>query len=515
MPPSKKIFKKNLDFCQNVAIAVLAVLAVFLFSRTEIFQLGRQATEMRAITETRNLSGTAADSALRAPVRVCVTGQDGCRYAALAMTAADEAFPADIFSQAFRDGGKWTESGAAEFQDAIRGKNYIYLDFLYPLPLDLLAGLTEASARRESGDADFKSGSPARNGAGASDLTARYAVLYAQENNKNNNSENIIFLIWDGGENYYKRDTTAEVPELQAAIRICEASFRREDNINNNLNNNINMTGRAFFAMDLMDLNNGNNFNNNYYNNPDGIDDGDQDKNYDLNNNINLRKDLNLNESGESWPRADEMSLLLYPEDQPIAPVLSMRMGLADAEQLLTALRFNPRTNFRYIESNGTEVVVDGSRSVRIRANGSVYYQSGGRPEISVECAGESPDYWEAAAGCAALLDNILTTWDGAAPVYVTEAARDGERMILRFGYQINGTPIRFPDGGSAAVATLDGRVISSLELRPRRYAARDEISLLLPLRQALGIAGGQAEISLGYLDTGSSRLNIQWLAGK
>ena len=56
--------------------------------------------------------------------------------------------------------------------------------------------------------------------------------------------------------------------------------------------------------------------------------------------------------------------------------------------------------------------------------------------------------------------------------------------------------------------------VVTALTLRFRQYADAGEMSLLLPLRQALAIAARQegAELSIGYLDNGETA-SARWLA--
>lgn len=84
------------------------------------------------------------------------------------------------------------------------------------------------------------------------------------------------------------------------------------------------------------------------------------------------------------------------------------------------------------------------------------------------------------------------------------EQTEDG--ILLRFGYQAGGVPIRFRDGQSAAEITVVGGVISDMTFRVRQYTVEGTASLLLPLRQALAIAAQQegAELSIGYADGGA-----------
>ena len=85
----------------------------------------------------------------------------------------------------------------------------------------------------------------------------------------------------------------------------------------------------------------------------------------------------------------------------------------------------------------------------------------------------------------------------------------------MTFGYQSGGVPIRFADGSAAAEVTLSGNTISALSLRPGQYSAASSASPLLPLRQAMAIAGkdGGTELSIGYADTGAYPISAVWLA--
>ena len=98
--------------------------------------------------------------------------------------------------------------------------------------------------------------------------------------------------------------------------------------------------------------------------------------------------------------------------------------------------------------------------------------------------------------------------------LYLLEWQQSETETFLTFGYQSGGVPIRFADGSAAAEVTLSGNTISALSLRPRQYSAASSASPLLPLRQAMAIAGRTegAELSIGYADTGVYLLSAVWL---
>ena len=207
---------------------------------------------------------------------------------------------------------------------------------------------------------------------------------------------------------------------------------------------------------------------------------------------------------------------LFLSEELPELPVLHVSNPLAETDWLLSALQFNPRTNSRYTESSGAEVVGEGERSLRIHPDGSVFYRSGGEAVLTVDAAvSDAPTAWEAAAGASALVSSLFTSSGNAAP-YLQSVYQNSSSTVVRFGYQVKGVPIRFSDGSYAAEVTLTGSTISTLSLHFRQYTATGEKSLLLPLRQALAIAAKSdgAELSLGYADNGAAALSACWLAG-
>jgi len=211
----------------------------------------------------------------------------------------------------------------------------------------------------------------------------------------------------------------------------------------------------------------------------------------------------------------DVAPLSLFLGDEPVLPVLSCEVSLPPTERLLTSLDFNPNTQNRYQDTNSTQVIRDGDRTLRIRTDGTVSYQNGGDSSFAIRAAGEMPTSLEAISGVGSLLNSALSSTVGDAVLYLESIRQSGTSTTLRFGYHVNSVPIRFSDGQSAAEVTLSGAAVSSMTLRFRQYTATEADSLLLPLRQALAIAASHpgAELSIGYADNGSGTVSAQWLA--
>lgn len=222
---------------------------------------------------------------------------------------------------------------------------------------------------------------------------------------------------------------------------------------------------------------------------------------------------LALDAAITQYPSLDPCSLFL--EEEPALPTLSAALPLSDTGRLLTVMGFNPNTQNRYPDASGTQVIMENGRTLRIYADDTVTYLSGGDDVLSVSADGELPTLLEASLGCGSLLNTLLTSAGGDTAVWLMDVRRSGTSTTLCFGYQVGGVPIRFSDGEPAAEITLSGTAVSSMTLRIRQYTALEETSLLLPLRQALAVAARHpgTELTIGYVDNGSDTVSAQWLA--
>lgn len=418
--------RKYRDMAQNLAIVLLSVLAVALFTQTQLYSLGLDGRQLRALGESAQETGdpAAQTAVLSAPVRVVISGAYG-RYGGMALTTAGEGFDDPLgrrLAEALGSAQGYVPCGLDAFLNALEAPS-VYYDFLESLPLSVLAELAGGAGA-----------------AGEETVSARRLVLSGQADG------NAALYLWDGEETFLRCTTAVSADSLEQAAGRYEL-------------------GGAAFALD--------------------------------------REDTVL----APW------SILL--EELPRLPVLAVGDPLASGtDWLLAALGFNPRTRTRHTESSGTEIIIDGERSLRIRPDKSVYYQSGREPALRVEAADEIPTLREAALGTGALLNTLLTPVSGDAVPYLTGARQNGTVTTLTYGYQAGGVPIRF-SGGAGAEVVLTGTAVTSVTLRFRQYTMTEEASLLLPLGQALAVAEGRpgAELSIRYVDRGGGDCAACWVA--
>ena len=198
---------------------------------------------------------------------------------------------------------------------------------------------------------------------------------------------------------------------------------------------------------------------------------------------------------------------VLVREAEGLPQVRSELPATYSSYRLLTALDFNAHTNSRYAEPGGTEVVMDGRRTLRIGPEGTVTYDSG---EEDADGRGGALEALRAAGRLAA----ALTGGVDASPLYLRRLEEREDGYLVGFQYQVEGVPVRFPDEADALTVLVRGAGIAEFTCRCRTYVPEEEASVLLPPIMAAAIASlyPEGELSLGYVDSGSGRLHADWL---
>ena len=184
------------DFLQNISIAVLTVSAVLLFTQTQISNLGASSTLSRLLSGPVVQSGSAVISqeaaSPGAPVRVVVSGAYG-RYGDVAMTTADEDFLLlrQLLEQALGSVQPLAFSSSQAFRDAV-SRTSVYYDFLAPLPLSILANLSQTTLNEDA-------------------VFVRRLVLTEE-------GESVALYLWAGTNRYYRSDTTLSPESLKEMV---------------------------------------------------------------------------------------------------------------------------------------------------------------------------------------------------------------------------------------------------------------------------------------------------------
>lgn len=188
------------------------------------------------------------------------------------------------------------------------------------------------------------------------------------------------------------------------------------------------------------------------------------------------------------------------------------------AYNLLTALDFNAHNNFRYFESNGTEVVRESPRTLYVSPDGTVVYNGDGYADsrlYQVTASGETSTAYDALQA-AMRLASALTGGTDASPLYLRSVSATDTGWQVDFSYQAQGLSVLLSDDVPALSVTISGSVITSFTYRCRALASSETPSTLLPPGMAAAIAAQHPKsgLTICYTDSGEELLSAQWLAG-
>ena len=203
--------------------------------------------------------------------------------------------------------------------------------------------------------------------------------------------------------------------------------------------------------------------------------------------------------------------LSLLPSEEVSLPQLSAASCAAESS-LWNLLGFNPRTNNYYLESDGTQVILEGESTLRLQPGSVIRYEGRG---LSLRDQGSFSDAGDAGDAGGRFLSALLQSCGSGTGLLLRQVQATADGWTMDFDYHAGGYPIRSGSGAAMASLTLRGTEVAELELTLRRYTVTEESAPLLPLTQALAIARryAGAEVSLGYLDGGGDTLSAGWLA--
>ena len=208
---------------------------------------------------------------------------------------------------------------------------------------------------------------------------------------------------------------------------------------------------------------------------------------------------------------------VLVREAGPFAQVNASLPAGYSAYNLLAALEFNPHTYARYVESGGTEVVLQSPHILRIGVDGTVRYSSSG--EVTDELyritgTDSIPTAAEALHG-ACVLASALSRGTDAAPLSLDAVEKTEQGWVISFCYRVDGVRVRLSEDRCALRVNIVGDTITEFEYYCRSYTALDESSVILPASMAAAVAAMHdgAELAVAYVDSGAGALSAHWFA--
>jgi hypothetical protein len=218
------------------------------------------------------------------------------------------------------------------------------------------------------------------------------------------------------------------------------------------------------------------------------------------------------------YDRFDPYTMLL--PRRPVCAVLNASRPFSGEdipEEILTALEFNPYTNFTYSVS-GEQVVREGTATLRITEGAKVTYHGGDdETRMRIASEGNTPLESEIIEGARRLAAMTVGAYCGEASLYLigTDWNEDGSCEV-RFGYCFGGAAVQLYEKGYAASILVSGGRITDCTLYFRSYKASGTTVSLLPELQAAAalkeLDTQEGSLLAGYIDNGEDILNPEWV---
>jgi len=224
-------------------------------------------------------------------------------------------------------------------------------------------------------------------------------------------------------------------------------------------------------------------------------------------------------EGGENYAHLNPCTLLRRSTASPQVITAAVPALASDSDQLLSLLDFNVHTESRYQLSDGTEVIVESPRSLRLRPGGTVEYaadENTDSPLFHVSSANGIPTTADAVLAARSLIEMLFADPAfSSTALYLSRAEQTADGYTLSFQYMVDGLPVYRSDGSSAMTITISGSTITAFTLCWRQYTPGEGSRSLLPARQAAALASDYDApyMTIGYADNGGSTLLPGWLA--
>lgn len=216
----------------------------------------------------------------------------------------------------------------------------------------------------------------------------------------------------------------------------------------------------------------------------------------------------------------DGIDTLLSPltacsTELPSLPLLTgeTAKSLFSLTALLPQFGFNTYTTNRYTEIDGTEVIVESPRRLRIAPTGTVHYSGDTKNAPDSFVFSPQADLTELIGSSYHLLQKLLQAADMRTQLYLSCVQQNGAGCTLFFEAMAGGLSVLSGSGETAARVVIEEGVVTELSLRYRSYSVTDTEALLLPFEQALSVASAYEgmRMDLSYIDSARDEVTLAW----
>lgn len=213
--------------------------------------------------------------------------------------------------------------------------------------------------------------------------------------------------------------------------------------------------------------------------------------------------------------RAELNSLTACSAELPSLPLLTgaTAESLSSLPALLPQFGFNAHTTNRYTEADGTEVIVESPRRLRITPAGTVHYSGDRKNAPDSFILPAQDDLTEIIGSSYHLLQSLLNSAGVKTQLYLSSVQQSGEGCTLCFEAMAGGLSVLAGSGETAGRVVIADGIVTELSLRYRSYTISDAEALLLPFPQALAVASSYEgmRMDVSYIDSAREEVAPAW----
>ena len=175
-------------------------------------------------------------------------------------------------------------------------------------------------------------------------------------------------------------------------------------------------------------------------------------------------------------------------------------------DQLATDLGFNPYSDTRFIDDDGTTHFSEANNALSISSNGEIvltnadssrFQASSGKRDALVELARQ-------------LVETTVGDVCGTARIYLSGVEQQEDTTVCTFEYLVSGITVDL--GAKAATVTFSGSSVREMRIRAVAFRLTGNALLPLPVTQAAAILPPDSNLLLQYRTDGGSALAVGWM---
>lgn len=199
----------------------------------------------------------------------------------------------------------------------------------------------------------------------------------------------------------------------------------------------------------------------------------------------------------------------IIPAQTPAVSELAVSNPLGvtiEMSALYRAFDLNSGALHQYEESDGTKVLVEGTKTLRVSPGGGITFSG-------EEGRGGAVSSIEALSSAYAAVSTVILPYCGEGELVLRAVEKQGADHIITFDYSVNGIAVELPGGEYAAKFTVGAAGIEEAVLNLRCYSYTGAEEYLLPVSQACAVASseGAEYIELVYRENGGE-VHAAWV---